>query len=258
MIRRAISTPTIVPIASCTAVRRRLTESAMVMAISSSENDDQRVRERVEELDRVLRRARGRPTGRSRSGRSPAGAAGRARTRAPRSPADLLRARDLRQRDPVAQEPLRHRLDLLEDGRDRREEVQRDLAVLDREDRSLGGRGGCSPPVSCAKRFASVQKVAHAGELKNASSLSWTNPWIAFVIGPARNAACGAACSRASCGPLLEIERRDDLVRHVVRERRRHLRVGAERRHRVDPRVGVQQRPVRPGVDGGHGDREAS
>ena len=53
--------------------------------------------------------------------------------------------------------------------------------------------------VSCANRFASVQKFAHAGELKKASSLSCTNPWIAFVIGPARNAACGAACSRALC-----------------------------------------------------------
>ena len=56
-----------------------------------------------------------------------------------------------------------------------------------------------STAVWCAKRFASVHNVAHACDSKNATILSCTNPSIAFVIGAARNAACGAACSRASC-----------------------------------------------------------
>ena len=51
----------------------------------------------------------------------------------------------------------------------------------------------------CAMRFASVHNVAQAAESKNATILSWTNPWIAFAIGAARNAACGTACSSASC-----------------------------------------------------------
>ena len=55
MINRAINTPTIVPIASCTAVRRRLTDSATVIAMISNEKINQGVRELVEERDRVLR-----------------------------------------------------------------------------------------------------------------------------------------------------------------------------------------------------------
>ena len=170
--------------------------------------------------------------------------------------AHLLGPGDLGKRHPVAQDPLRRGLDLLEHRGDHREEVQRDHAVL------VGQHLPCRPAedvhhlfVRDAVRLGPERRPG--GRIEERDHLVVDEPLDRVRDRGSEERRLWHRLLQRVVRPLLEVEVRDDLGGHEVRERRGHLRVGAEGTDRVHPLVGVQQCPMRPGVDGRHRDREA-